>query len=308
MRKFNLLFLALLFNVSSIYAEDSEPDTSIIENELVEYFQLKDSVDNALHFETGKITLGDNLATINVPIGFKYLNSEQSEYVMTDLWGNPPSPCLGMLFPDTISPMDIDFTYAIEITFVEEGYIEDDDADDIDYDDLLEEMKEDLIEENKERRNQGYSTFELVGWASPPFYDSEEKKLHWAKELKFEGDETNTLNYNIRILGRKGVLQLNVISEMEYLPLVQSTISPILASVNFKSGNRYSDFDPDLDEVAAYGIGGLIAGKVLAKAGFFAVLLKFWKFIMVGLVAAFAGVKRFFLGKKKEEPIEKNDF
>ena len=42
----------------------------------------------------------------------------------------------------------------------------------------------------------------------------------------------------------------------------------------------YSEFNPDIDTVAAYGIGGLIAGKVLAKAGVLAaglvLLKKFW--------------------------------
>ncbi len=49
-------------------------------------------------------------------------------------------------------------------------------------------------------------------------------------------------------------------------------------------------------------IKGLIAGKVLAKVGFFALLLKFSKFIIIGLIAA-AGAAWKFLFKKKE-PVE----
>ena len=75
----------------------------------------------------------------------------------------------------------------------------------------------------------------------------------------------------------------------------------ILASVDFTSGNRYADFNPDIDEVAAYGIGGLIAGKILAKAGFFAVILKFWKFIAIGAVALFGGFRKKLFGGSKGE-------
>ena len=48
-----------------------------------------------------------------------------------------------------------------------DGFIEDDDADDIDYDELLETMKEDTKKENEQRTALGYETLEFVGWASP---------------------------------------------------------------------------------------------------------------------------------------------
>jgi uncharacterized membrane-anchored protein len=58
-----------------------------------------------------------------------------------------------------------------------------------------------------------------------------------------------------------------------------------------------------VDEVAAYTIGGLVAGKVLAKAGLFAVLAKFGKLIFIGIAAAGAGIWRWFRGRKKEKEI-----
>lgn len=63
---------------------------------------------------------------------------------------------------------------------------------------------------------------------------------------------------------------------------------------------RYADFNPDMDTVAAYGIGALIAGKVAAKLGILATVLiflkKFWIIAVVGLGGLF---KRFF-GKREE--------
>jgi uncharacterized membrane-anchored protein len=53
-------------------------------------------------------------------------------------------------------------------------------------------------------------------------------------------------------------------------------------------GHRYADFNPDVDEVAACGIGALVAGKVAAKAGLFkgliAVLLASKKLLILGLI------------------------
>ncbi|MEN7550384.1 DUF2167 domain-containing protein [Rapidithrix thailandica] len=256
------------------------------------YQQYADSINQSFQFQHGEVSLQGDLALLKVPKGYKYLDAEQSKYVMADLWGNPPSECLGMLFPEETYPLSDHFTYAIEITYSEDGYIEDEDAQELDYDELMEEMKSQSVAINEARIEQGYGAIELVGWASSPFYDSKNKKLHWAKELKFESDSANTLNYNIRILGRKGYLNLNVIGEMDVLPMVKQDIDPVLASVDFKEGYRYSEFNPDIDQVAAYGVGGLIAGKVLSKVGFLAVLAKFWKFIAIAAVGLISALRK----------------
>lgn len=57
--------------------------------------------------------------------------------------------------------------------------------------------------------------------------------------------------------------------------------------------------------VAAYGIGALIAGKVLAKVGLFKLILGALiagkKFVIIALVALGAFLKKLFWGRKKEE-------
>ncbi|MCW7505573.1 DUF2167 domain-containing protein [Leptospira paudalimensis] len=253
---------------------------------------------NDLKYQTGTVTIGDKLATIKLPKGFKFLDAKQSQFVLHEVWGNPLNEgILGMLFKSDQTPISDNFTYALTYSFSEDGYVSDSDANEINYDDLLKSMKEDISEGNEDRKKEGYPTMELVGWANKPFYDSSAKKLHWAKELQFEGDTVNTLNYNIRILGRKGILELNAISDIEKLKLVQSDIPAILASTEFNDGEKYSDYSPGVDKMAAYGIGGLIAGKVLAKAGFFALLVKFWKIIAIGAVAALGFLKKFFTKK-----------
>ena len=293
-----LTIMLLLFCAITLSAQQV---TDTLDFDFEQYQKAKDSIDNTFKYQRGEIVLGDNLAILKVPQGFKFLDGPQSKRVLSDLWGNPPSEPLGLLFPENMTPMHENFTYAVEIEYAEEGYIKDDEAEDLDYDDLLEEMQEDALAANPERTKQGYPTIELVGWASPPYYDQKNKKLHWAKELKFEDYEVNTLNYNIRVLGRKGYLNLNAIGDISVLETFNADRDHILKSVEFTSGNRYSDFNPDIDKVAAYGIGGLIAGKLLAKAGFFALILKFWKFIAIGAVALFSAFRKKIFGGKNNE-------
>ncbi len=289
-----LLFLPLFFMATA--KEKTEAQDTVSEFTADSALSLR-----MLRYDTtGTITIGNNLATLEIPKGFKYLDAEQSSYVLHDLWGNPPSETMGMIFPSDANEF-IPATWAIEISYDNDGHVKDDDAKDIKYDELLKDMQEQITDNNPERKKQGYPTFELTGWASPPYYDSENKKLHWAKKLLFEGDSTETLNYNIRILGREGVLVLNAIGAIEQLNEIKSNINPVLASVNFKEGNRYADFNESTDKVAAYGLVGLIAGGVLAKTGLFAkiglIFAKFAKVIILGVVALGGAVVKFFKGK-----------
>lgn len=171
----------------------------------------------------------------------------------------------------------------------------------MDYDDLMKDLKKDNIEENKTRKEMGYGQALLIGWASKPFYDKEKHVLHWAQEIKFNEDSLNTLNYNVRFLCKKGVLVANAIAGINQLGIVKQNIPKLIPSVEFKSGEKYEDFNPSIDKVAAYGIGGLVAGKVLAKAGIFVFLLKYIKLIGLAVVAFGAKFWKMITGKKKEE-------
>jgi uncharacterized membrane-anchored protein len=259
-----------------------------------------DSIEATLKYQHGVIQLKNGIGTLKVPDGFKYLDADQSNYVLSDLWGNPKSESsLGMIIPDSMGVLG-EHTWAFNVQYDEIGYVKDDDAGDIDYNELLAEMQNDTREASKERIKEGYEAIELVGWAAKPYYDADRKILHWAKELKFGESTENTLNYNVRILGRKGVLVLNAIASMNELPEVNKNIDKVLNIVTFSDGNKYADFNPSVDEVAAWTVGGLVAGKVMAKAGFFVVLLKFWKVIAMAVVGAGSFAWRLVTGRSKD--------
>ncbi|MGB0431743.1 MAG: DUF2167 domain-containing protein [Bacteroidia bacterium] len=299
--KWGILALCILYTTfAKAEVDDSASiDTSAINLESL-FALYVDSMEQTVEFLTGEFILGDGEATISIPEGYRFLGPKDAKFILEEQWNNPPSTTLGLLIPPGQSPFSPFMSYAIDITYDEDGYVDDEDAEEIDYDELLEELKSEAIEAGPELRKQGYQGYEIVGWAQEPYYDSENKKLHWAKEARFDSSETNTLNYNIRVLGRKGYLVMNVIGDMESLPSVQANISDILGSVEFNDGYRYEQFDSSIDKVAAYGIGGLIAGKVLAKAGFFALIAKFWKVIAVGAVGLFAVLRKKLFGGGSE--------
>lgn len=299
-----LLSLALTLSTAPLWAEapppaadsaagastSEAPQTSPADEE-AEYLAWAKGIWDSLDRQQGEIQLPNGKATLKVPEEFYYLNPSDTEKVLVEVWGNPPGQeKLGMLFPADQTPFD-EAPWGVTIDYEEEGYVADDDADDIDYADLLQGMQEDTRLASEERVKMGYEPIELVGWAATPYYDKSSHKLHWAKEIKFgDGEEGNTLNYNIRVLGRKGVLVLNFIAGMEQKALIEQQLPRVLAMAEFDAGSRYEEFNPDLDTVAAYGLGALVAGKVAAKAGLFAAALIFLKKFGILILIALGGL------------------
>lgn len=265
--KFLLLGLAAFFSFSTFAQRANNQEEA-------------DAVIKTLRFQDGQIILDHGLATLDVPGGFKFLNGEDANKILVNLWGNPKSEePLGMIVPAGMGPLDDD-AWGVVISFTDDGYVKDDGAAKIDYDKLLKDMQKEVRNENKSRIAQGYQPIELIGWAAPPRYDHESKKLYWAKELKFGEKEARTLNYNIRILGRRGVLVLNYVANIEALPQIEESTPEILAAIDFNPGERYADFNASRgDKIAEYGIGALIAGGVAAKLGLFKGL---WLAILAG--------------------------
>lgn len=253
----------------------------------------------SLNPQSGVITLGDGLATIDVGENLLYLSPEDTNRVV-QAWQNPPMPnTLGMLIPTDRSLFG-ETNWAVVLTYAEDGWVDDEDADDLDYDELLEEMQNDIEMENEERVQMGLPTMRLLGWAEPPHYDGTTHRLYWAKRLEsdYGGELMTNLNYSTRVLGRRGVLELNAVAGIEMLDEIRGHMGEVLGRVHFETGHRYEDFDPDLDDVAAYGIGALILGKFAAKAGFFAMiglfLLKMKKLLVLLVLGGLALGKRFF--------------
>lgn len=287
---FSMALLLTFWQVSQAKtpSEDMPSEKELMGQEQA-YQQWAKEFVRSLNHQTGVISLPNGIATLTVPEDFYYLSPEDTERVLVDAWGNPPGTAtLGMLFPAHVTPLD-DESWGVTIEYEQDGYVSDDDANDIDYNDLLEQMQEDTRDANTDRVKAGYPAVELIGWAAAPHYDEASHKLYWAKEVKFGEDPSHTLNYNIRALGRQGVLVMNFIASMDQLHEIETNLNTVLNMAEFDEGHRYADFNPDIDQVAAYGLGALVAGKVVAKTGILAAVLLFLKkfgvFIVVGIVA-----------------------
>jgi len=286
MQRLSLLFVCFCFLLTPWVRAADDPNQLTTE----QYQKWASGVWNSLDRKTGKVKLPDGVATLDVPQDFYYLGPDDTQTVLVKVWGNPPGhKKQGMLFPAGMTPFDRN-AWGVTIDYSDDGYVSDKDADEINYDKLLQQMKEAAAEANKARKREGYEDIELVGWAAKPFYNKGEHKLYWAKEIRFGSQPVNTLNYNIRVLGRKGYLVLNFIAGMDQKAVIDSKLKSVLAMADFNPGYRYSEFNPDMDKVAAYGIGGLVAGAVLSKTGMLTAALLLFKKLWIIFAAGAAGL------------------
>jgi uncharacterized membrane-anchored protein len=259
---------------------------------------------DSLNYQEGVVAVPEAHATLRLSEGFRYLPKADARRVLEEYWGNPEDDTvLGMLVP-TADGLGSEHSWAVILTWTDEGHVTDEDAAEIDYAELLADMQQETRDANPALKEAGYPTADLVGWAQPPRYDAASKRLHWAKHLQFEGHEGGTLNYDIRVLGREGFLSMNAVADIGDLARVNAGMGDVLAMAEFEPGQRYADFNEDTDRTAAYGLAALVGGGLAAKTGLLAkiglLLAKGWKLFLIAGIGIVALVRKF-AGKKQDD-------
>ncbi len=240
----------------------------------------------------------DKWAEIKVPEGYLFANGPDTKMLM-EAMGNPLSDTeVGFLAPETLD-------WFMVFEFDEVGYIRDDEKDSLDGDAILESIKRGTEEGNKIRKENGFPGLHIVGWDVPPRYNEETHNLEWAIRAK-DDDGQLSLNYNTRILGRRGVMRVTLVLDPEIFSSVLPVYSERLSGFAYKSGNKYAEYVQG-DKIAAYGLTALVAGgagAAAAKFGLFKWLAKAGKGIFVAILAFFGavgrGIKKIFSKKKQD--------
>lgn len=256
---------------------------------------------NSLHPQTGDVHIAGANATLKLGGDYYFLPAADARRVLVDAWRNPPESAtgvLGMVFPK--GKTFADDGWAAVISFEDTGYVSDKDAASEDYAEVMTAMKEGAEATNAERKEAGFPAVHLVGWAQPPAYDAAAHSLIWARELNFEGQQIHSLNYDVRLLGRRGVLSLNMVATMPDIGAVRGAANLLASTASFDSGARYADFNSATDKEAGYGLAGLVAAgagvAAAKKLGLLAILLGFGKKFIILILVAGAAIGRWAMG------------
>jgi uncharacterized membrane-anchored protein len=242
-----------------------------------------------------------NSAEVKLPKGYKFANAADTQKVLKAA-GEPTSGReMGMIVPT-------EGEWSVFFEFSDTGYVKDDDKDKLDADKLLKSITAGNDQANKMREKMGNAPLKILGWEKPPFYDEATHNLEWALRAESEGHPL--LNYNTRLLGRRGVMEVVLVCGPDKLPETLPAFKELLAGYSYKAGETYAEYKPG-DKIAKYGLTALVAGgavAVAAKTGLLTAILllfkKAWKVIIIGLVAVASFFKRLLFGRSEKQTLE----
>ncbi len=232
---------------------------------------------------TGK--LGD-IGEIKIPEGYEFAGKEGAQKLLELTHNLTSGNELGVIVSRS---KDTDWFMIFE--FDDTGYVKDEEGDHLDADAILKNIKEGTEQANEERRQRGWKALHVIGWQVAPFYDQRTHNLTWASQGSHDGKAVTSVNHSIRILGRRGTMNVDLVASPEEYAASKAEFDSLISGFTYLQGSRYSDFTKG-DKVAEYGLTALIvggAGAVALKTG---LLAKFWKFIVMGIVAIGSFLKR----------------
>jgi uncharacterized membrane-anchored protein len=240
------------------------------------------------------------IAQIELPGGYSFIDGAGTRALMKRS-GEPVSGNeMGLIAPTNEH-------WSVIFEFSNVGYVKDDDKDKLNADKILADIKEGTAEANKERIKAGGSPLEIVGWEQPPKYNPETHNLEWA--IRATSDGQPLLNYNTRLLGRKGVMEVVLVVEPDDLQATLPKFKDLLANYTFSTGQSYAEYRSG-DKVAKYGLAALVVGGAAvgaAKLGLLGPVIllfkKAWKLVVVAFAAVVGFFKKMFnkvTGRDKE--------
>lgn len=245
---------------------------------------------------SGAGKLGDK-AEIEVPEGFRFLTGAEASRLVEAMGNITSHKELGLIGTT-------DMEWFVVFFFDDIGYVNEDEKDELDADEIASSIKESLTYSNETRRERGMPELFFDGWSIEPRYNEQTKQLEWANRLR--SDTGVSVNYNTRVLGRKGVMRVILVTDPELLEATLPKYRALMSGFHYVDGERYAEYRSG-DKIAEYGLIALVAGgagAVAAKTGLLTGILLFFKkgakLIVVGLVAIGAAIKKLFTGKSND--------
>ena len=249
-----------------------------------------------LEIRRGSQPLADGKFELRLGEDYYALTGADARWVLESLWQNLPSPDLqAIVFHTGTQPLDS--SWAVTVYQDESGHIEDEEAQSMDYQAIIDSRQAAEPELNRQRREAGLPELTTVGLTGTPGYDRTTRTLTFSVLLRQQDYAGEILNANAWVLSRHGFVNLNVLGTAEQAPEVSAVMPELVSLVALAEGNRYEDYLIGVDAVAEGGLSALLGGGA-AQAGLIVValaLLKKFGFLLI-LPAIWLG--RMMFGRK----------
>ena len=252
-------------------------------------------------FGPGVAHIGDQ-AQMEIPAGDRFSGAAGAKTFLELTQNIPSGKEVGVLLPK-------DLTWFVVFEFEDVGYVKDDEKKSLDAGAMLSSIKTNTDRANQVRRQNGWDSITVLGWIQPPHYNEVTHHLEWSTRAEDSKGKTFA-NYNTRYLGRRGVMSVGLVSEVDQLDTDLAGFRQVMGGFQYTPQNNYKAFVKG-DKVAEYGLTALVVGgaaAVATKVGLFKYLWKLllvgWKLVVAALAGLGAALKRLFTrGKKTPDPV-----
>ena len=226
-------------------------------------------------------------AQVQVPAGYLFAGADDTRTIMVANQNPTTGRELGF-----VAPAGENWFAVFEFDPV--GYVKDEDKD-ASMRMRCSNRSKPALKRGTKRAKRGWPAMTIIGWETPPRYDEITHNLEWAVRAESEG--LPVVNYNTRLLGRGGVMEVTLVTDPALLAETLPKFKTMLSGFDFAKGQKYAGFRPG-DKMAAYGLTGLIVGggtAALVKSGAFKWI---WKALVAAAVGIGALVKKIFSREK----------
>lgn len=237
-------------------------------------------------------------ATLQIPAGFRFLEAKAARDFLKATGNRPSGEETGLL-------MHTREKWWVVLEFEEIGYVKDDEKKDLDAEKLLESYRRGSEAMNESRKDRGAPPIRILGWHVAPNFNDLTKNLEWSVEAESGGDAF--VNYNVRLLGRKGVTKATLIEDRAHVDATLPRFREILKTHQYGAGESYAEYRQG-DRIAQYGLGALVLGgaaAAAAKFGLFGPILLFakkaWKLVAAAVVGVVMWARSLFTRKDRNE-------
>ncbi len=242
------------------------PDDADFTEAQRQYMRWAYGVLASLRFHKGEVELPRTGARLDLGAGYEFLETDDARLVLEEVWGNPPADApLGLIVPEGQTPFAAD-SWGIVLHYRPIGRVPDGDRERIDFAALITPLQSQIEKLNAQRSADGYATAALLGWSALPRYDLQRHVLQWGTMSQFSNEASRTMNYEVRLLGRAGVLSMSIVADANHYPQIVARVPAIIGMFTWLPGNTYDDYDEDTDVRAAGGLDTLITGTLPAPA------------------------------------------
>ena len=241
-----------------------------------------------------RVQLGHH-AEIDLPAGMLLLEQAAAQDLMRRLGNNIDGVVA------TILPAANTARWMVVIAAHDVGYVNDDDADELDAQAILEQLQQGTLEQNKKRVAMGVPELILDGWSEPPRYEPATRHVVWG--LNAHDTDGKVVNFFTRFLGRHGFLSVNLVDDPVTIDASKTQALSILTAVRFEPGSRYEDLAGG-DRDSGIGLKALVLGGtgvvIAKKTGILIAIAVALKKGVIVVLAAIGGFFRWLFRRKKQ--------